>query len=115
MIYLVISFMGGTGVATSFGGKVCPWEVQKTIHLSFFACAIVCSSRCLFCCLIVLFCLLAWDPGGHWGDTEQIFNQLRCPVASVEALSTTHWLMRLVPYRRIALAIEVAGDEMHLF
>ena len=39
MIYLVISFLGGTGMAAYFGGKVWPWEVQKTIHLSFLACA----------------------------------------------------------------------------
>ena len=39
MIYLVISFLGGAGMATYFEGKACPWEVQKTIHLSVLACA----------------------------------------------------------------------------
>ena len=38
MIYLIISFLGGAGMAAYFGGKVWPWEVQKTIHLSFSAC-----------------------------------------------------------------------------
>ena len=38
MIYLVISYLGKAGMATYFRGKVCPWEVQKTIHLSFLAC-----------------------------------------------------------------------------
>ena len=46
----------------------------------------------MFCHLIVLFCLLVWDPGGRQGDTERIFNQLQCPVASIEALSTAHQL-----------------------
>ena len=39
IIYLVISFLGGAGMAAYFGGKDCPWEVQKTINLSFLACA----------------------------------------------------------------------------
>ena len=55
------------------------------------------------------FCLFVWDPGGCWGDTERIFNRLRCPVASIEALSAAHWLMSSVMYRRIALAIEMAS------
>ena len=94
-------------MATYFGGKVCPWEVQKTIHLYFLACAIICNSWCLFCHLIVFFCLLVWDPGGRRGNTEQILDQLQCPVASIEALSTTHWLMCSVLYRRIAMAIKM--------
>jgi hypothetical protein len=57
-------------MAVYFGGTVCPCEVQKTIHLSFLACAIVFTSRCLFCCLIVFFCLFEWDPGGRRGNTE---------------------------------------------
>ena len=112
MIYLVISFQGGTGMAVNFGGNVCPWEVQKTINLSFLACAIVWynSSWCLFCRLIVLFCLLVLDPGGYWGDTERIVDQLQCPVASIEALGMVHQLMCLVPYRRIALATKMASE-----
>ena len=54
-------------------------------------------------------CLLVWDPGGRRGDTERIFNRLRCLVASIEALSTAHWSMSSVLYRRIALAIEMAS------
>jgi hypothetical protein len=42
MIHLVINFMGGIGMEANFGGKFYPWEVQKTIHLSFLACDIVC-------------------------------------------------------------------------
>ena len=68
-------------MAASSGGKVWPWEVQKTIHLSFLAGAFVCTSQCLFRHLIVFFCLLVWDPGGCRGNTEQIFDQLRCSVA----------------------------------
>ena len=98
-------------MAVYFRGKVCSWEIQKTIHLSFLARAIVCRSRCLFCRLIVLFCLLVWDPGGRQGNTEQIFDRLRCPVASIEALSTTHWAMRSLPYRRIALVIKMASKR----
>ena len=109
MIYLVISFLGGAGMVANFGGKVWPWKLQKTIHLSFLACAIVCSSWYLFCCLIVFFCLLVWDPGGLQGNTEQKFDQLQCPVASIEALSTAHWSMSLVLYRCIALAIKMAS------
>ena len=109
MIYLVISFLGKAGMAAYFGGKVCPREVQKTIHLSFLACDIVCISCCLFCYLIVFFGLLVWDPGGRRGNTEQILDQLRCPVASIEALSMMHRSMRLVLYRRIAMAIKMAS------
>ena len=39
MIYFVISFLGRAGMAAYYGGKDWPWEVQKTIHLSFLACA----------------------------------------------------------------------------
>jgi hypothetical protein len=39
MIYLVISFLGRAGMAAYFGGKVWPWELHKTIYLSFLACA----------------------------------------------------------------------------
>ena len=58
----------------------------------------------------MFFCLLVWDPGGRWGDMEQIFDQLRCPVASIEALSTAHQLMSSVLYRGIALAIKMASE-----
>ena len=41
---------------------------------------------------------------------EQMIDQLRCPVASIEALSMAHVLMRLVlVYWRITLAIEMAS------
>jgi len=76
----------------------------------FFGLCYVCRSWCLFCCLIVFFCLLVWDPGGCRGYTEQIFNRLQCPVASIEALSTMHWSMRLVLYRAITMAIKMASE-----
>ena len=110
IIYLEISFLGRAGMAAYFGGKVCPWKVQKTIHLSFLTCAIVCSSRLVFVLLFDCVLLLACrDPGGRRGNMEQILDQLRCPVASIEALSTTRWSMRLLLYQRIALAIKMAS------
>ena len=48
MIHLVISFLGGAGTAANFGGNVWPWEVQKTINLSFLACAMYVGLRVCF-------------------------------------------------------------------
>ncbi len=38
-----------------------------------------------------------------------ILTQWWCPVASSEALDLLHWEMRVVTYRRIAMAIEMAS------
>ena len=37
-----------------------------------------------------------------------ILAQWQCPVASIEALDLLHWVMRMVTYRRIAMAIKMA-------
>jgi hypothetical protein len=104
-------------MAANFGGKLFPRKVQKTIYLSFLVCASVCSSWCLFCRLIVLFCLLVWDPGCCRGNTEQILDQLRCSVTSIEVPSTTHRSMCLVPYHTGALPwpSKWPASEVHLF
>jgi len=58
---------------------------------------------------VLLFYLFACDPGNRQGNMVQILDQLRRPVASIEALSMTHQLMCLVPYRRNAMAIKIAS------
>ena len=44
-------------MAVNFGGKVCPWEVQKTIHLSFFGLCYVAMGVCFVVSLCSFACL----------------------------------------------------------
>ena len=56
-----------------------------------------------------LFAINSLYAGGCWGNTEQIFDQLRRPVAEIEVLSTTHRSMQLLLYWRIPMVIEIAS------
>jgi hypothetical protein len=56
-------------------------------------------------------CLFACCPGGHWGDTEQVVAQCRCPVASRVSLDMLHRAMPSVLLRRTAVAIKMAGRQ----
>ncbi len=55
-------------------------------------------------------CLFACCPGGHWGNTEQVFAQCRHPVASRVALDMLHWAMCFILHRRTAMAIKMASN-----
>jgi hypothetical protein len=58
--------------------------------------------------------------GGHWGDTEQVVDRWRHPVASGVALDKPHWVMSVL-LRRTAVAIKIANSggsfvrHCHLF
>ena len=70
MIHLVISFLGGAGMAANFGVKVWPWEIQKKIQLSFLDCAIVWHLSVfvlLFDSVILLACMGPWRLPGRYG------------------------------------------------
>jgi hypothetical protein len=45
---------------------------------------------------------------------EQVLAQWWHPVASSEALDLLHWAMRVVLYRRIAMAIKTANFVVYL-
>ncbi len=57
-------------------------------------------------------CLFACCPGSHWGDTEQVVVQCRCPVASGVTLDMPHCLMPSVLLQCTAVAIETAGRQV---
>jgi hypothetical protein len=50
-------------------------------------------------------------PGSHWGNTEQVVAQWRCPVASRVALDMLHWAMHFVSHRQKAMAIKMANNR----
>jgi hypothetical protein len=55
------------------------------------------------------------DHGGRRGNTAQALARWRHPVASSEALDVLHRAMRLVSYRCIAMAVEIAIDSPACF
>jgi len=55
------------------------------------------------------------DHGVRWGDTGQILTQWRRPVASRVALDLPYWALRLVLYRLIRMAIEMASESAAFF
>jgi hypothetical protein len=55
----------------------------------------------IFARVFVDCCLYACCLGGRWGNTKQVVAQCRHPVASVEALDTSHRAMPSVSLRRI--------------
>jgi len=50
------------------------------------------------------------DHGSRRGNTAQALARWQHPLASSEALDVLHQAMRLVPYRCIAMAIEIVID-----
>jgi hypothetical protein len=64
----------------------------------------------IFARVFVDCCLYACCLGGRWGNTEQVVNQCRRPVASVVALDTLHWAMPSVLLRRIRKAFKIGRN-----
>ncbi len=60
-------------------------------------------------------CFVDLRPGGRWGDTEQVVNQCRRPVASGVALDMLHQAMLSVLLRSTSVVVETAGGRGHLF
>ncbi len=55
-------------------------------------------------------CFVCCCPGGCWGDTEQVVDQWRLPVASWVALDMPHWAMPSVMLRCTAVSIKTASS-----
>ena len=56
------------------------------------------------------YCLFACCPGSHWGNTERVVTQCRCPVASGVALDMPHRAMPSVSLWRIRKALETGRN-----
>jgi hypothetical protein len=55
------------------------------------------------------------DHGGRQGNTAQVLDRWRHPVALSEALDVLHRAMRPTSHRCIAMAIKIASDSPAFF
>ena len=79
---------------------------MRSVSYRRIATAIKMASKVGTCCIVVSFAVTS----GRQGNTERVFAQLRCPVASGEAMVMLHQAMRSIWHRRTAMAIEMASD-----